>query len=484
MVEFSLVGNIHGRGAARLLVLLAAVVMACVLRPASAGAQEPSGAAVAAVLEQTLADAIERAEPSVVSIARYRRDDSADQFLEPRPLTSDLIPNEFGTGVIVDARGLVLTNYHVLGEDSDYRVTTVDGRSYEATIKGADPRSDLAVLELVGVEGNTQFTPITLGDASQLRKGQFVVALGNPYAIARDGKASASWGIVANLARKASPALYEDPATAKQTIHQFGTLIQTDAKLNLGTSGGPLLNLKGEMIGLITSEAAISGFEQAAGYAIPVDETFRWVVDKLKEGREAEYGFLGVQPANLSPDLPLRGTLLNSVVAGTPAFRAGLRSDDVVVAVNGEPIHGVDALMLHVGRLPAEATVRLTVERSGGRKEILAELAKFKVRGKKVITQPAPGWRGARVDFVTAVMDLQRQGNILPETGVIVTEVDTDSPAWQAGLRPDMLLTHVGSNPVATPREFRSAVEGRDDTVEVRVWNSPEDRPRFRVDAP
>lgn len=476
--------NLGGR-AVRLACVLAVLFGCGTLGHSLAEAQEPSGAAVAAALEQSIADAIERAEPSVVSIARYRRDEGAELSLDPRPPSNDLIPNEFGTGVIVDARGLVLTNYHVLGEDSDYRITTVDGRTFDASIKGADPRSDLAVLELSGVDSNAQFTPIPLGDASKLRKGQFVIALGNPYAIARDGKASASWGIVANLARKASPALYnEDLAAVKQTIHQFGTLIQTDAKLNLGTSGGPLLNLQGEMIGLITSEAAISGFEQAAGYAIPVDETFRWVVEKLKEGREAEYGFLGVQPANLAPDLPLQGTLLNSVVSGTPAYRAGLRTDDVVVAVNGEPIDGVDQLMLHVGRLPAESTVRLTVERSGGRKEILAELAKFRVTGKKIITQPAPSWRGARVDYVTAVLDLRNPRAFLPESGVVVTEVETESPAWQAGLRPDMLVTHVESTPVATPREFRNAVDSRDDAVEVRVWNSESDKPTFTVAAP
>ncbi|MBX3413645.1 MAG: trypsin-like peptidase domain-containing protein [Pirellulales bacterium] len=477
--------NLGGR-AGRWVCVLAVLFATGPIGSLVAHAQEPSGAAVAAALEQAIADAIERAEPAVVSIARYRRDEALELSLEPRPPSNDVIPNEFGTGVIVDARGLVLTNYHVLGEDSDYRITTVDGRTYDATIKGADPRSDLAVLELADVDSNETFTPIPLGDASKLRKGQFVIALGNPYAIARDGKASASWGIVANLARKASPPLYnEDPAAVKQTIHQFGTLIQTDAKLNLGTSGGPLLNLQGEMIGLITSEAAISGFEQAAGYAIPVDETFRWVVDKLKEGREAEYGFLGVQPANLSPELRLRGTLLNSVVAGTPAYRAGLRTDDVVVAVNGEPIDGVDQLMLYVGRLPAASTVRLTVERSGGRKEILAELAKFRVAGKKVITQPAPIWRGARVDYVTAVMDLRNPRAFLPESGIVVTEVETGSPAWEAGLRSDMLLTHVESTSVASPREFHAAVDGREgEMVTLRVWNSPSDQSTFKVAAP
>ncbi len=118
--------------------------------------------------------------------------------------------------------------------------------------------------------------PIVLGDASTLKKGQIAIALGNPYAIARDGQASASWGIIANIARKAAPLTSED-GTRKQKdkLYHFGTLIQTDAKLNLGTSGGALVNLKGEMIGLTTSMAAISGYEQAAGYAIAVDDVFR-----------------------------------------------------------------------------------------------------------------------------------------------------------------------------------------------------------------
>jgi len=149
-------------------------------------------------------------------------------------------------------------------------------------------QSDLAVLELINTSPNTKFTPITFGDAKKLKKGQIVIALGNPYAIARDGQPSASGGIISNLARKiGTKATVED-----QSLHHFGTLIQTDAKLNFGTSGGALLNLKGEMVGLTTSLAATSGYEQAAGYAIPIDKEFLDIVDKHKKGQAVPYGFL------------------------------------------------------------------------------------------------------------------------------------------------------------------------------------------------
>ncbi len=115
-------------------------------------------------------------------------------------------------------------------------------------------------------------TPIALGNAAELKKGQIVISLGNPYAVARDGQASAAWGIVSNLGRKAPATPSESDPSGRPTLHHYGTLIQTDAKLNLGTSGGPLLNLKGEMVGLSVVLAAAAGYEAAGGYAIPVDD--------------------------------------------------------------------------------------------------------------------------------------------------------------------------------------------------------------------
>ena len=451
--------------------------------------QEPSALEVAGAMEQVVVDAIARAERSVVAIARVRRTPAGEAlnlefrpdpfggrtipFAAPRPTDPDFIPNEYGTGVVVDRRGLILTAYHVLGEESDYYVTTHDRRVFLATVKGADPRSDLAVLAVQA----TDLEPITLGDATNLRKGQFVVALGNPYSIARDGQVSASWGIVANLARKAPLASDEAHPTGKSTLHHFGTLIQTDAKLNLGTSGGPLLNLKGEMVGLTTSLAATAGYEQSAGYAFPVDETFRHVVEALKLGREVEYGFLGVSPVNLRQQTVLgglRGALVNQVVPGMPAERFGLESGDIVTSVNGKPIHDADGLVLEVGRLPVESVVRLEVIRDERKLALHVRLTKLNVRDKKIVTTPAPSWRGMRVDYPSAAFepfDRARFGNPAFDDGVIIIDVEEETPAWEAGLRTGMLVSHVDLAAVTTPHEFHQAVAGKTGAIHLRLAN-------------
>ena len=304
--------------------------------------------------------------------------------------------------MVVDRRGLILTAYHVLGEDSEYFVTTTERKVYRAWVKGADPRSDLAVLAVDA----TDLAPITLGDGAALRKGQIVLALGNPYAIARDGQPSAGWGIVANLSRKSPPTAEESDPSGRRTLHDFGTLIQTDAKLNIGASGGPLVNLKGEMVGLCVALAAAAGYETAAGYAIPVDPTFRRVLDTLKEGREVEYGFLGVRPVNLQPQEVLagwHGIRVDRVEPGTPAARYGFKPDDIITAVGDRPLTDADSLVLEVGRLPVEAVARLSVVRDGRRRNIDVTLSKYQVRGKKIVTTKPEAWRGMRVDYASAL---------------------------------------------------------------------------------
>ncbi|HEX3656373.1 MAG TPA: trypsin-like peptidase domain-containing protein [Pirellulales bacterium] len=451
-------------------------------------AQEPSGLAAVAALEQAMVSAIETAQRSVVSIARVSlrgdeagRDRHADVFqpfnqpvISPPhdPTDPDFVPNEFATGVVVDRTGLILTNYHVVDPDSAHYVTTVDRKVFQTKIKAADPRSDLAILQIVDATG-TEFVPIKFGDAKRLKKGQIVISLGNPYAIARDGQVSASWGIVSNMARKAVPRtsyIEEEP-----TLHQYGTLIQTDAKLNLGTSGGALVNLKGEMVGLTTALAATSGYEQAAGYAIPVDATFLRIIETLKTGRDVTYGFLGVAPMNLAAHEVLKGKQgmrVERVNDGTPAKRAGLRRDDVITHVNGEPIFDADGLRLEVGKLPAASVATLTVERGGQTFVEQVTLAKYRVRGKAIATVREPDWRGLRVDFPSAVLIPQ----VLDETydsAVAVSEVTEDSPAYKAGLRVGMLITYVGNTPVDKPVDFRREVAGQPGDVALKIMIAP-----------
>ena len=465
----------------------------CGAGPQTLCAQEPSAMALAAAMEQVLVKAIARAEISVVAIARVRKDrtegalgleDRPDAFgrrigpaVVPKPTDPDFIPTEFATGVVVDAAGLILTAYHVLAEDSEYYVTTQDRKVYRAWVKAADPRSDLAVLAIEA----SDLVPIRLGDAAKLKKGRIVIALGNPYAIARDGQPSASWGIVANLARKAPAQPDESDPLGKGTLHHFGTLIQTDAKLNLGTSGGALLNLQGEMVGLTTSLAASAGYETAAGYAMPVDETFRRVVEILKQGREAEYGYLGIRRPNYAPYTPpaeQSGVRVQEVVPGTPAQRAGLRPGDIITRVRGVPIHDFDGLVLEVGKLPLEAAARLSVVRDRRRFDVNVTLTKYPVRGTKIVTTRPDPWRGMRVDYPTAVVDSSGRPiytSVAFDEGVAVTEVAEGTSAWKAGLRPGMLVSHVGRTAVHNPGQFRTAVSGRTGAVDLHLADDPDD---------
>ena len=295
----------------------------------------------------------------MVAVARARKG-LGDRLLEP-----DFIPTEFASGVVVDRSGLILTNYHVLGRPRGVRLRRVTGRrGYRATILAADRSYDLAVLKLA--DGSIDsLRPIPLGDADKLRKGRIVIALGNPLATARDGEAAASWGIVSNLARKAAP----DDAAAEQggrksTLHQFGTLIQTDVRLDRGASGGALINLHGEMVGLTTAVGALPGDDGAAGFAIPVNDTFRHVVKELSAGRAVAYGFLGVAPdPTYRPNSP--GVRLTNVVRGTPAAKAGLRVGDVITHVAEAPLHAADDLFLQVSKHPAGSRVQLRLVRGG-----------------------------------------------------------------------------------------------------------------------
>jgi serine protease Do len=464
------------------------IAAACGLAAVAAHAGEPTAIEAAGAMEKVLVEAIAKAEKSVVAIARVRRPGSTipresrpDPFgrLSPppgpvrplEPTDPDFVPNEYATGVVVDARGLIVTAYHVLAEESDYYVTTHDRKVRKAWVKGADPRSDLAVLSIDA----TDLQPIALGDASTLRRGQIVITLGNPYAIARDGQVSAGWGIVSNLARKAPPTPEESDSTGKKTLHHFGTLIQTDARLNLGTSGGALLNLKGQMIGLTVALAATAGYETAAGYAISVDDTFRRAVDLLKQGKEVEYGFLGVQPANLRPAevvAGLHGVKVDHVESGTPAFRFGIKADDLITAVNGTPLYEADGLVREVGKLPVEAVARLSVLRDGAPRLVSVTLSKYPVSGRKIVTQPPAAWRGMKIDYGTVHVEAEgtaKSSRRFTDEAVVVTEVAEDTAAWAAGVRRGTFISHVGRTQVRTPKEFHAAAALRSGPVDLRV---------------
>ncbi|MEO2022765.1 MAG: trypsin-like peptidase domain-containing protein [Pirellulaceae bacterium] len=482
--------------------------------PLALHAQAPAGSPTALEwaqrMEQGLVTAIEQAERSVVAIARVRRrtdtgrqvpgpldalrnvaplGQSADlTFGRPSPTSPEFVPNQYCTGVVISRQGLIVTTYHTLGdpEKNDYYVWVrrkpykVVGVERAEKIMAGDPWTDLAVLKIKA----NDLTPMAMGDAKQLKKGMIVVGLGNPYAIARDGEVSASWGIVANLRRQAAPRpklLANQPE--RETLHHFGTLIQTDVKLNLGTSGGALINLRGEMVGLLTSQAALYGYEKAAGYAIPVDAMFRRTLETLKAGKKVQVGFLGVAPEDLSWEWRQRGRLgtrVEHVVPGTPAKRAGLLVGDIITHVNRQRVENRMELFRELGQLPVQAEVVLRVERGASLQQAGRIISLHAVLSKKYVetSRPAysqqadPRWRGLQVDYATALPPamFRQHGHKMDPLGcVAIVSVEAGSASWNAGLRPGEFIKQVARKSISTPEQFLRVVSELDGPVRLRL---------------
>jgi serine protease Do len=464
---------------------------------------QDDGLQAARAFEAALTSAIERAEKSVVSVERVTGVAVAG---EPE---AAVLSGDFGSGVIIarDAASeerFVLTAAHVvLGERSLTPLTAEDAEARPAQIRvhlpsrhrvsadivAADPRSDLAVLRLNLVDAGAPLDaapPLQFGDASAARKGQFVVALGNPYAIARDGSASCSVGIISNISRRPWPpgGDLSDPTEAHVTIHHYGTLLHVDTRLNLGTSGGALVNLDGELIGLTMSLAALEGYEKSVGYAVPIDAEARRVIESLLKGYEVEYGFLGIHPGAADGETlgPYRqvitqasAAIVRRVAPESPADLGGLRAGDIVLAVDGEEVYDDIDLIREIGWLGPDAIARLTVFRPADRAHVELEcrLAKWPVYDDSTLVTTArryPEWRGLTVDYTTARRRYMPT-NLLERfpTGVAVQEIEPGSPADRAGLRVGNFISEVDHVGVLSPSEFAEQVQDLEGEVIVTL---------------
>jgi serine protease Do len=478
--------------------------------PATARADDPQGLAAATSLQRVLVDVIHRVEPSVVSIARVRPsatpgrfsafEDPENRLETDRPESPDFVPNEFGAGVVVvppsgGTQRYILTNYHVVkggpnskGGDSQIYVRFGDRRGYYAQILAGDPRSDLAVLAIdytaLGVKPG-ELKPIPLrSETIPLEKGQLVLGLGNPYAIARDGSATASWGMISNVSRRPAPTRIREFGLPQPdaSIHQFGTLLQVDNRMELGTSGGAVVNLRGELIGVTTSLAALEGYERSVGFAIPIDEFTRRVIDTLCRGYEVEYGFLGLTLKTMLPDqLRRRGANfkqasaveVKSIIPNSPAAIAQVRQEDLILDIEGHPLLDQFDLMRYVALYGPEATVRLRVWRPSEASELTlaAKLGKWPVMEEDAIVATSrryPPWRGLIVDYPTGRYKYIGWPFQFRDA-VVVASVGSRSPAQAAGLTEGDFISSVNSVPVRTPGEFQDAVRGADGPVTLEL---------------
>lgn len=369
----------------------------------------------------------------------------------------ETVPESYGSGIIIDANGLVLTNFHVIDHATKVyvRLPGANRGSY-ADVLAADGRSDLAVLKMLLPPDDLK--AIKFGDGAKMRKGDWVIALANPFAAGfKGGSPSASWGIVANLRLRASGPT--DETKRAKPLAQYGTLLQTDARLNLGCSGGALVNLDGELVAMTTALAAIAGGEAAGGYAIPLDANAKKMIEVLKRGEEIEYGFLGV---TVLPDARVEsgGVRIADVAAGLPAARARMFAGDVVTTINGNPIREQDDLFLNISAALAGSEATIEISRGGTPHTIKVLLAKSS-HGEPVIASNRPKpFHGMRVDYAST---LSIDTN--PPEGVLVKELEPGSAAdkklkdWADRAR--LIIVAVDGKPVPTPAEFYRLTAGK-----------------------
>ncbi|MBO9541846.1 trypsin-like peptidase domain-containing protein [bacterium] len=359
--------------------LFAATVLLATL---SLGANAaPAARAAAAFGPDTIADLAEKAAPAVVNIDTVRRQKNPMAQVDPffhRFFGTDLsrLPQYFeqkgvGSGFVIDASGLVLTNHHVTQGASTIKVTLSDGRSFDGKVIGKDPGSDLA---LVKIEAKG-LSVLKLADAPRVRVGEWVVAIGSPLGLSTTVTA----GIVSALNRDVA-------------INDRVSFIQTDAPINPGNSGGPLLNLEGRVIGVNT---AIAAKAQGIGFAIPV-ETVKFVVSELREKGKVERPWLGVAIAELTPERAAQlfrktdpGVLVRDVAEGSPAATAGILEGDVIVSVDGKPVSEPSHVTHMVANHRVGDKIKLLVSREGQRKELVVTLKAVPAKVQEAAEKPA-----------------------------------------------------------------------------------------------
>jgi Do/DeqQ family serine protease len=401
----------------------------------------------------TLAPLLQGVTPAVVNISVQSR-----SAIEDNPLFRDPFFRRFfnipdqavqqersaGSGVIVDAAsGYVVTNYHVIKDAQQVTVTLKDMRQFVAKLVGSDPGTDIALLKIEA----KNLQALRLGDSDLLNVGDFVVAIGNPFGLGQ----TVTSGIVSALGRSGLD------------LEGYEDFIQTDASINPGNSGGALINLKGELVGINTAIIGPSGANVGIGFAVP-SAMVKAVLDQIERFGEVRRGRLGASSEDITHDLArslglpsTEGAIISTVESKSPAEQAGLKPGDVITAVNGRPVRRSIDLRNKIGMMPIGETVNLTILRDGKTRTTKIKIAKpLEVPGTEAET--VPQLAGATV----ANLKAGARGKI---EGVIVTQVDANSPAWLHGLRPGDVIFGVNRKKVRSVQEFLAALQSSEDRI-------------------
>ena len=371
-----------------------------------------------------------------------------------------------GSGVIINAQGFILTNEHVIEGADKITVMLPDGRELPAALKGTDPRSDLAVIKV-----DAPNLPVAvLGNSENLKIGQWVVAIGNPFGhLLANPEPTVTTGVISALQRSLPKGPRRDS--------DYSDLIQTDAAINPGNSGGPLVNLKGEVIGINVAIFSTTGGYQGIGFAIPINDA-KLILQQLIEGKEIAYGWIGVSVQDIDERLAgyfglknTQGVLISKVLEGGPAEKGGLKEGDVILAINGKEVKNVQTLLKLIGNAPVGKKAVITALRTGQKLDIPVLVIKrphFDEFGRIIEAAPEdeeseePGsapekggisvWRGLSVQNISP--EIADQLNLESLDGALITNIQNGSSAEEAGLRPGDIIISINQKPVKNASDF------------------------------
>ncbi len=418
--------------------LAAAATVAFLSVDASVTVVEARGAA------PVLADLVEDLSPAVVNISSSQRVNGAGATGELAPLARKFNRKavSLGSGFVIDAAGIVVTNNHVIDNADDITVTLNDGREFSATVRGRDRETDLAVLQLD--TGGVKLPFVKFGDVDKARVGDDVFAIGNPFGL----NSSVTKGIISARNRNIDSGDFDD-------------FIQTDAAINRGNSGGPLFDMSGRVIGVNTAIFSQTGGSVGVGFAVPADLA-ELVTDQLREFGETRRGWLGVSIDDVTQAVARqnglerpRGALVSVVRPNSPALKAGVKPKDIIITFNKRPINSVRDLTRAVAETPIGSTAPMVVLREKQRVTLQVKVDRRETQllasAEALNALPAGALKGSGLTLQKPTREVQEAFGLAPGTeGVVVTAIDPDSPAAIV-LKPGDVILEIGWERMTRP---------------------------------
>ena len=425
--------------------------------PAISAEPTPDPKAVLRAMEEAFVAVADHVMPAVVNVTTIPKKEAGaegqpeerfreffgpeffERFFRDRPPRENV--RAAGSGVIVDPRGYILTNNHVVENAAEIQVRLSDQRKFPARLVGRDPKTDLAVLK---IEATGPLPVAELGDSDRLRIGQWAIAIGNPFGLDR----TVTLGIISATGRM------------RLGVSQFENFIQTDASINPGNSGGPLLNLDGKVIGINT---AIVSTGQGIGFSIPINMAKDVMGQLIEKGRVVR-GWLGIVIQDLSDELALgfgvparSGVLVADVMKDSPAEAAGLRGGDIIIEFAGHATREVPELQRRVAATSPGQPVPLTVLRDKREARLTVKIGEMP--GEERVVAAAPTVEGWGLTVGTLTPELAARYELTGTEGVVVTDVARAGPAERAGIRQGDAILQVNREPVRSVQGFRQTLQ-------------------------